>query len=412
MDISGITVSPGAMVLSCILERLDGVVISRSPPCLRLICDVGVINVLILFRVLRTLSPDMQSSHSTDSEKGHSGKAFISRPLNGTKSFLLFPPKTQRQVTKSTTLQGGASSVSSLAKSLFRSHKKTGSTSSSTHMLIREPPSRGHSPASSLERLDSSSSTLPSGRPTPELIFQFPMPPEAAQKSTRPNPHGIDSTRSLISRNRKPPAIVPPFLEVTLCSSPTTPPKGGVGSEQINMYISSDDTMNAELPPFPDTAVHRDSSVSLPRSFTSPSGWPATRFPVLSAIDPPMTVPPGGFGSPLKAVVSMDAAAERPADVHILPPAPHPTLPPTRTTSLSGAANGSRYPDSEGEAPPSPAARDTTAGAQSGASREGPLSDQGHPALQTLPLSRSLLSHSDSVKLHKVPSSSSRYGYL
>jgi hypothetical protein len=415
----------------------------QSPPCLSLIRDAGVINVLILFMVLRTLSPAIKSSYSTDSEKGRLGKVTISRPLNDTKSLSASPSKLQGQVTKSTTparLPGGASYVSSLAKSLFRFHKRTMSTSSSTHVLIREPSSRGHSPTSSLERSESSSSTLPVGRPTvPALNIKLPVPHEAVQKSTQPVPrvshlkidlpsqHGIDFTglsppprgkRSRTSRDPKPISGSPtlpivPILEVTLCSPTSSPEEGPVGS-LINMYISSDATISGELPPFPDTASHRDSSASLPRS-TSPSGWPATRLPALSAVDLPVGDSPEGIDSSLKAAVSIGAVGGRPAHAHLLPPAPHPNLLSARATSSAGATDGSRYSDSEGDAPPSSeasAARNTKASPQSGASREGQSSVQGHPALRTLPLSRSLLSQSQRVKLHKSPSSSSRYGYL
>jgi len=342
-------------------------------------------------------------------------------------------------------LQRGASYFSSLAKSLFRFHKKTGSTSSSTHMLIREPLSRSHSQTSSLERSESSSSTLPFRRPVaPALNIELPMPPEAVQKSAQPVPrtsslemdlpsqHGMDSTRlpppprgkrSRISRDPRPisgPPTLPmvPLLEVTLCS-PTTPPtdlEGGVGS-LINMYISRDATMNAELPPFPDTAVHRDSSASFPRTTSSPSGWPASRFPAPSLVDSPVTVPPEGIGSSLKAAVSVGAVGGRPTHAHLPPPAPRAKLQSARVISSAGATNGSQYSDSEGDAPPSSevsAARDTKASVQSGASREGQSSVQDHPALRTrnLPLSRSLLFHAQRVKLHKFPSSSSRYGYV
>ncbi|KAN0120953.1 hypothetical protein V8E52_004222 [Russula decolorans] len=432
MDISGIDVSPGAMALSCILERLD-----------------GVINVLILFRVLGTLSPAVKSSYSIDSEKGRLGNVTISRPLNDTKSVSTFPSEIQGQVTKSATparspdatVQGGASYVFSLAKSLFRFHKRIGSSSSSTRMLMREPPSRGHSPTSSLESSESSSSTLPVGRPTaPASNIELPVPHKAVQKSTQPVPrmsplkidlpsqHGIGFTklsppprgkRSQTSRDPRPisgPPTLPivPILEVTLCSPTTTPTECGVGS-LINMYISSDATLSGELPPFPDTAVHRDSSASLPRSSSSPSGWPATRLPALSAVDLPVSVTPESIGSSHKAAVSIGAVGGRPTHAHLLPPAPHPNLLSARATSSAGATYGSQYSDSDGDAPPSSevsAARDTKASAQSGASREGQSSAQDHPAPRTLPLSRSLLSHAQSVKLHKSPSSSSRYGYL
>ena len=176
----------------------------QSRPCLSLIRGVGVVNILILFCVLRTLPPAMKSSHSTDSEKGHSGKAFISRPLDGTKPLSRFPFKSQGQMTKSAT-PARLPGVSSFARSLFPFHKKSRSSSSSTHLLTREPPSRGHSPTSSLDRSDSSSSTLPFGKPVaPALNIELPVPPQIAQKSTQtvpghlkidlPSQDGMDST--------------------------------------------------------------------------------------------------------------------------------------------------------------------------------------------------------------------------
>jgi hypothetical protein len=411
-----------------------------------------VINVLIIFNVLRTLSPAIKSSHFTDSEKGHSVKATISRPLDDTKFFSTLPSKLQGQVTESATparlrdaTQGGASNVSALAKSLFRFHKRaerTKSTSSSTHMLMRGPSTSSHSSTSSLEHSESSPSTLPFGRPiTPASNIGLPMPSEAVQKSTQPVPHleidlpsqqGVESTvlsppprdkRPQISRDPRPisgPPTLPnvPFLEVTLCSPTTSPTEGGVGS-LINMYISQDATISGELPLFPDTP-HRDSSASLPQSTSSPSGWPRNRLPAPS--DLPVDVPPEGIGSSLKAAVSIGAVGGRPTHPHLLPLAPHPTLLSARATSSASATNGSQYSDSEGDAPPSSeasAARDTKASAQSGASREGQSSVQGNPALRTMPLSRSPLSRSllphdrdPRVKLQKIPSSSSRYGYV
>ena len=399
----------------------------------------------------------MKSPHFADSEKGHSGKVAISRPLDDTKSFSTLSSKLQPegQVTKSATparlpdaTQGGASNVSSLAKSLFRFHKRaerTKSTSSSTHMLMREPSTSSHSSTSSLEHSESESSLsiLPFRRPfIPVSNSRPPVPLEAVEKSTQPVPHlgidlpsqqGVESTvlsppprdkRSQIPRDPRPisgPPILPnvPFLEVTLCSPTTSPTEGGVGS-LINMYISQDASISGELPLFPDTPVHRDSSASLPQSTSSPSGWPRNRLPALS--DVPVDVPPEGIGSSLKAAVSIGAVGGRPTHPDLFPLAPHPNLLSTRATSSAGATNGSQYSDSEGEAPPSSeasAARDTKASAQSGASREGQSSVQDNPALRTLPLSRSplsrsLLSHDRDprVKLQKFPSSSSRYGYV
>lgn len=399
---------------------------------------LGVINVLILFSVLRTfkLSRAMKSSYSTDSEKGYSRKATISRPLDDSKSPSTFLPEIQGPVSKSTisarspgaTLQGGVSYISSLARSLFLFHKRSASTSSSSRMLIHDPPSRSSSPTSSFESSEPSGSFLPVKRPispAPALHIDLPVLPEAVQKSAQPShlkigspsQHDVDSTGlsppprgkgSQISREPRPisgsralPTV--PLLEVTIYS-PTTPPTEGGVDTMINMYISRDPTMSAELPPFPDTAVLRDSS--------GPSGWPGTRFPALSEDDLPVDVPPEGSSSTLKAALSTGAVGGRP----LLPPAtPHTKLLSARATPLAGANQHSRF---EGDAPPSSvvsAVRDTKAPTQSGASGEGRSSVQDRHALRTLPSSRSSLSQSQRVMLHKVPSlssSSSRYGYL
>lgn len=379
----------------------------------------------------------MKSSYSTDSEKGLSRKATISRPLDDTKSPSTFLPEIQGPVSKSTTparlpggtLQGGVSYISSLAKSLFLFHKRSASTSSTTHMLIQEPPSRGHSPTSSFERSESPDSILPVKRPispATALHINLPVLPEAVQKSTQPShlkidspsQHDVDSTglsppprgkHSQISRDLRPisgsPALpTVPLLEVTIYSPTASPSEGGVDTS-INMYISRDAILSAELPPFPDTAVLRDSS--------GPSGWPAARFPALSEDDLPVDVSPEGTSSTLKAALSTGAVGGRP----LLPPStPHPKPLSARATPPAGANQHSR---SEGSAPPSfvvSAVRDTKAPTQSGASGEGRSSVQDRPAPRILPLSRSSSSQSQRVKLHKVPSlsssSSSRYGYL
>jgi hypothetical protein len=369
---------------------------------------------------------------STDSEKGLSERGTISRPTYDWKPQPTLPPDIQGPVTKTalparspgTTLQGH---VCSLAKSLFRPHKKTGSTTSTTHLLIPAPPSRSHSPTSHLERSGSSSSSLLVGRPiAPASVLdaELAVPPEAIQKSIPPVPrlnhltielppqHDLYSTglsppprgkRSRISRDLwqtsgSPTVPIAPFLEVTLYS-PTASPTDGVSS-LINMYISRYPTTSAELPPFPDTAVHRDSSVSLPVS-------PTTRLPAASAVDIPVTVPPEDVGYPLKAAVSIGAVGGRPTPFH--PPGLRPELPPHTTLP--------QYSDFEFDAPPSSEVRvdrETNARAQSRSAREGQASVRGRPTLRALPLppSRPALSSTQGVHLHKSSSSSSRYGYL
>ena len=378
----------------------------------------------------------MKSTVLTDSEKGPSG------PTYGWKSQSPFTSGTQGQVTKmalpanspDTILQGRISHIRCLARYLFRPHRKTGSTTSLTHLLTPAPSSRSHSPTSS-DSSESSSSTLRVGEPiAPASVLDaaLAVPPEAIQKSTHllpklnhltidlPPQHGLNSTslsppsrgkRSRISRDlppilESPTMAIVPFLEVTLCSPTTSPTADGVGS-LINMYMSRHPIMSAELPPFPDTAGHRDSSVSFPLSGPEDFVSPTTRSP---PVDLPVAVPPEGVGLPLKSAIFIDAVGGRPT--HTDPPGPCPELPPT-----AGSTDASQYSGSEvGAAVSSAESAETNASAQSGASREGPSRSlvQDRPSLRALPLpsSRPAVSHAQSVQLHKSPSSSSRYGYL
>jgi hypothetical protein len=383
----------------------------------------------------------MKSTVSTDSEKGPSG------PTYGWKSRSTSTSEIQGPVTKmappahspDTIFQGRTSHIRSLAKYLFRPHRKTGSTTSLTHLLTPVPPSRSHSPTSSLDRSESSSSILRVGEPiVPASVLdaELAVPPEAIQKSTHPLPrlnhltidlppqHSLNSTslsppprgkRSRISRDlppilESPTMSIVPFLEVTLCSPTTSPTADGVGS-LINMYLSRHSTMSVELPPFPDTAGHRDSSASLPLSGPEDPVSPTTRLP---AVDHPVVVPPEGVGL-LKTAVSIGAVGGKPTRTH--PPCPHPELPPVHATSPAESADMSQYSDSEADArASSEESAETNASAQSGASREGPSRSlvQDRPSLRALPLpsSRPALSHAQSGQLHKSPPSSSRYGYL
>lgn len=381
----------------------------------------------------------MKPTVSTDSEKGPSA------PTYGWRSQSTYTSETQGPVTKTappahspdTILQGRTSHLRSLAKYVFRPHRKTGSTTSLTHLLT---PSRSHSPTSSIDRSESLSSTLRVGEPiAPASVLdaELAVPPEAIQKSTHPLPrlnhltidfpprHGSNSTslsppprgkRSRISRDlppilESPTMPIVPFLEVTLCSPTTSPTADGFGS-LINMYMSRHPIMSAELPPFPDTAGHRDSSVSFLPSGSEDLVSPTTRSP---PVDLPVTVPLEGVGIPLKAAISIGAVGGRPTHTH--PPGPRPELPPVYATSPADSTDASQYSGFEADAPTlSAESAETNVSAQSGASREGPSRSlvQDRPLLRALPLpsSRPAVSHAQSVQVHKSPSSSSRYGYL
>jgi hypothetical protein len=373
----------------------------------------------------------MKSTVSTDSEKGRSERGTVSHPTYDWKPQPTPPPDIQEPVTKTappahspdSVLQGGPSNIYSMAKSMFRPHKKTESTTSSTHLLVPARPSRSHSPTSSLERPESSSSSRLVGSPiAPASVLDagLAVPSEVIQKSTQPAPrvdrltkdlppqHDLDSAglsppprgrQSRISRDLRP-ISVPPFLEVTLCSPTTSPTVDGVGS-LINMYISRYPTMNAELPPFPDTAGHRASSVFLPLSSSELPVSPTASFPEPSAVDLPVSVRSEGDGHPLKAAVSIGAVGGRPTPSH--PPGHRPELPAHTTSPVDALQSLEGYAD-----------REANASAQSRTSHEGQSSGQDRPALRALPSppSRPALSSAKSVQLHKSPSSSSSYGYL
>lgn len=419
-----------------------------SFPCLTPV--VGVINVLIIFNVLRALGPAMKPAVSADSEKGRSKGITISRPMCDWKPQPTSEPKIQGSVTKmappacspDAILHGGRSNIYSLAKSLFRPHKKTRSTTSITHLLAPTPPSRTHSVTSSFGRSESLFSAPLVGEPiapAPVIDAELvgpPVPPKAIQKGTQPAPslnhfsidlppqHGSNPTslsppprgkRSRISRDLSPipgsPALpVVPFLEVTLCSPTTSLTEDGT---LINMYFSRYPTMSAELPPFPDTAGHRDSSVSLSLSGSEPPVSPATGLPAPSAVDLPVAGSSEGVGLPLKAAVSIGAVGGRPSHAH---PPPRPELPSVHASSLlADTTDADQYSSSKVDAPPSSVVGAFTgASTQSRASLEGRTSVQDRPALRALPLppSRPSVSLAQNVRLHKSSSSSSRYGYL
>lgn len=431
-------------------RALGGCGASPSPPCSRLTPNVGVINVLIIFSVLRALGPVMKPTVSMDFEKGRSERIAISRPMHDWKPQSTFKSEIQGSVTKlapprrsaDTILHGSRSRLYSLAKSLFRPHKKTRSTTSFTHLLAPSPPSRSLSLTSSLDSESLSSAPMVGGpiAPAPVSDTELAVPPKAIQRKTLPplplnhlsihlppqhasSPTSLSSPppgrRSRISRDLSPVPGSPtmpviPFLEVTLCSPTTSLMGEGVGS-LINMYISRYPTMSVELPPFPDTAGHRDSSVSFPPSSSEPPVSPATHLPALSVVDPPVAVPSEGLGLHLKAAVSVGDVGSRPTHAHA---PPRPVMPSSHATSLTYSINASRYSDSKRHAPPSlevGAVRKTSANAQSRASPKVRSSVQDRPVIRALPLppSRPAPSPAQSVLLHKSPSSSSsRYGYL
>ncbi|KAH9974823.1 hypothetical protein BJV74DRAFT_183974 [Russula compacta] len=451
MVISGIGASSGAMAFSFILEHLEG---------------VG--NVLILFSVLRALGSAMKSTSSNDSEKGRSERGTISRPTYDWKPQSTFSSTTQEPAMKTVPpayppgfLQNSA--PSSLPKSLFQAHKKSGSANSSTSLLKTERSSRSRSSSLSLNRSESSSSTSSVRKPiAPASVLdaELAVPPEAIQKPTQtpqlrlltidlppqldlnspglaPSPRG---KRSRISRDLNPVsgsppiAVAPqsaPFLEVTLHSPLASPLTDGVGS-LISMYISRNSTMSVELPPFPVPAVQRDSPVDAPSNI-QPSGPSTTRLPTTSALDFPVIVPPEGVGFPLKAAVSIGAVGGRKPHVH--PPAAHPELPPV-PASPAESSDASQYSDSETSTAPAPQARPTlqptqplrlirtTSENSHVHSRERQLSDRPVHAPQ-IPRDRAVLLRAQTVQSHASSqssissyshktssSSSSRYGYL
>lgn len=335
------------------------------------------------------------------------------------------------------------SSVSSLPKSLFHAHKKSGSANSSTSLLKTEQSSHSRSPSLSLNRSESSSSTSSVRKSIPPasvLDAELAVPPEAIQKPTlapqlklltidlppqldlnspglAPSPRG---KRSRVSRDLNPIpgsppiAVAPPsapFLEVTLHSPLASPVTDGLGS-LISMYISRHSAMSVELPPFPVPAVQRDSPVDAP-----------------SNIQP--------FGFPLKAAVSIGAVGGR--KLHAHPPAAHPELPPVPLVSPAESSDASQYSDSETSTavpppaqvrpklqPTQPLRLIRTPSENSYAhSREQQLSDRPVHRPPLIPRDRALLLRAQTMQSHassqssissysheRSASSSSRYGYL
>ena len=349
----------------------------------QLTCDAGVINVLILFNVLRALGPAMRSTGSADPEKSRPGRPTISRPKHDWKPPAMFsslisgPVRTSAPPARppDSIRRGNVSGPSSLPK--FLSHKKTGSSNSSTRLLTTEPPLRFSSPSPSLDRSKFATSSVlvapapvelsvpPQAirKPAPTSIVDVELsaPPQANRKhaqtgqqlrlltsdlSPQPNsdPTGLapsprakrsrvsrDGDLNLISESPTTAAASPsdaPFLEVTL-HSPRSSVTGHGVSSLISMYLSRDSSTFVELPPFPAAAVPHDPSVDLP-----------------------VIVPDEGAGFSLKPAVSVGAVGgghlHRPTSTHPELPSPVPLASPGHSTDPS------QYSDSEVDSPPPP----------------------------------------------------------
>ena len=293
----------------------------------------------------------MKTTILPDSEEGRLEKCTVSRPKHNWTPSATFSCLIKEPVTKTApparppdSIRGGVSHTYSLAKSLFQSHKKTGSANSSTGLLISEPLSR-HSPSPSLER-PSSLLIQKHIAPTSVLNAEVDIPPQAVQKHSqtvpqldiskydlnlRPDSIGLTPSprlqRSRVSRDLPPilesPTSAAPFLEVTLHSPRATLTGEGVGS-LISMYFSRNSS-TVELPPFPAAVVQRDSSVD----------------------GLPVRAPHENIGFPLKAAVSIGAVGGNKSHLHSLPPVP--SVPPASPSDLT---DPSQYSDSETGSPP------------------------------------------------------------
>jgi len=300
----------------------------------------------------------MKTTISTDSEKGRLERCKVSRPkyhwTPATFSCLTKEPVAKRAppAHPPDSIRGSVSRPSFLAKSLFQSHKKNGSSNSSTGLLRSEPLARSHSPSPSLERPSLLLVQTPIA-PTSVLNAEVDLPPQAIQKHSQtipqlnisnsdlhPRPDSIGLTpsprskRSRVSRDLSTtsesttPSSPAPFLEVTLHSPHTTLTGDGVGS-LISMYLSRNSS-TFELPPFPAPVVQSDSSVD----------------------DLPVIVPHESVGFPLKAAVSIGAVGGKKR--HLPSSASHPELPPVPIASPADSTDPSQYSDSEAGSPPPP----------------------------------------------------------
>lgn len=324
-------------------------------------CDPGVINVLILFGVLRALDSAMKSANSTDLEKGRLEKRMISRPkyhstLPATLSSPIKEPVAKTAppaVLPPDSIRGSIPRPSFLAKLLFQSHKKTGSSNSSTGLPRSESLSRSPQPSPSFGRPSSHSQTVPRLQLD---IAKSDLPPqpdydsESTGFTSYPRLERSAISRDLTTISKSPTTSLvssspAPSFEVTLHSTPTTVTGDGVGS-LISMYLYRNSS-TLELPPFPAAVAQCDSSVDdLPLTFS------------LERV---------GFSSPKPAVSNGEVGG---TNIHLHSSSFHPELPPMLLASPDDSTDPSQYSDSDAGSPPPP-----------------PLSSQVRPTLQpTQPL--------------------------
>lgn len=312
--------------------------------------------MLVLFNILRILGHCVKSLANdgpSDSEKGRSTRGLISRPKYDWNPQSTFASPPQAQSTKTapparppgTVLQKPTSRPTSFGRALFKSHKKSGSTSSTTRLLTPEPLSRNHSPSPSLDGSEISVATTVVRKPVMRasvLDAELPLPLAAMRKPTEtadpPSQNGSAGLtphsylgRSRISSGLTPiavgypsPQTAAPFLEVTLHSpavnSYPTNDDGGL----ISMYISRKSAESWDLPPFPAPAVPRDSPLG---SILSDHVPLEQRLPAASSVGPQAFIPRGGVVSPPKAALVIGSATggyghiQSSAPTH-LPPAP------------------------------------------------------------------------------------------
>ncbi|KAI0249166.1 hypothetical protein BJV78DRAFT_1229805 [Lactifluus subvellereus] len=371
MVISGIGVSPEAMAFSDSLEYLE-----------------GVLNVLILFNVLRALGPAMRSTSTPvcpDTEKGRMERGTVSRPADDWKPQSTFAPPTQDQAMRTasqahppiTILHGLVPSRSSSKKSL---HKKADSATSTTRLLTppdSESPSPCHSPTPSLgtSELSVSPALIPKSIASVSDA-ELALPPQALQKVTHTNPQlhlltpssqsnsnvtGLTPCprvkRSRVSSDLGPipgspatitaPQTTLPVVEAAPRSpaASVSPTDADVGSV-VNLYFSDAFASSVDSPLSPAPAIPTNGSADLPISILESTVHvsPTTPLPATSSIDHSLVVPPEGATRPLKAYVSVGAVGggRRPTD------------PDTHLVSPADSRDASQYSDSEASPPSQP----------------------------------------------------------
>lgn len=335
--------------------------------------------MLILFNVLRVLGRAVKSPTSTvssDPEKGQSKRGPVSRPTYDWNPQSTFAPPSQAQITRtappahppSTILQRSAPRTLFLGRSLFQPRKNTGSMDSSTRLLTPEPLSRSHSPSLSLNGSEISVVTTVVQKPVvpASVLDAEPSPPRPViQRHTETGPlqlltadppqngfvpyspprHSrIYSSLSPIPGSPSIPQSAAPFQEITLHSPAVNrpPTTDGIGS-LVNLYFSRKSTESLDLPPFPSTAVPRDSSVSLPFTGYVP---PARRVPAATSVGSPAVIPHEGVVSPPEAALSVGGGYGR------RPPVATPNSQPAPVISPVDSTEPSQYSDSEAESPP------------------------------------------------------------